>query len=1510
MKSKVIKKLFRILLWFIGILLFLFVTFYFALRSPGFQTWASNRIGGYFSNHWGTTVRVEGVNIEFWKKIVLEGVYVEDKHRDTLLYAEKLKLDIGIFNSDSQNVFINDVILKNATVKLKQYKGESDINLQFIIDEFTSKDAARNDSVKWNIGIGEITLDDIRFAYRFEKDTSHVKGINFYDLLANSIYGKISDIKFDADTIRCEIESFSLQEKSGFHLKDLHAEASISPVQLKLDQAKIVTNNSQVIANISFKYNTYNAFNHFIDSVKMKAQFNSSNIEMADIAYFTDELYGIRKKVFFNGDVSGTVSDLKGKNILLVIGDETSFMGTIAITGLPDINQTFMSFDAKELRTSKDGIEKIPLPPFNENHSIELPPNISLFGIMKFKGNFSGFYNDFVAYGKFNTSLGQISTDISMKDDSVSGKPSYRGKFACKDFNLGKFFENEKYIGKITMNVNVDGKGLKKDNANLSMQGKVSSIGLNGYDYKNMDVKGKFAKRIFDGTLVVNDENLVLDFNGNIDFSKSPTHVNFTSEIKKANLNKINILKQEEYAGITAKINVSAVGNNMDDVAGKMKLSDVKYFKGSEMFDFENSELSSSETAGEKDMVLNSIVADAHLNGKFKPAEIVSSLNDLLANYLPSYVPRLEEPIEINKSHHSKKYKEHLQKFTFDVQLKNTDVVTRAFIPSLSISTPASIQGNYDEEKNDFSFMSSFPEINMNGYKFKKLNIEAETKNNLLAFNATLQRIAFSDSVWMDSVRMASTIEKDSLNFRLNWKNNTTVKYEGDIPGYISFSEKPKIKLKLLSSSITIADSVWKINSDNEIVKDSSFISIRNLEFICGNQRVKADGNISHAKEDQLYFILSSFSLSNFNPALKGSGFSIYGTISGNTSVSNLYDQLVFGSSIDIQKLKMNNELIGDGNLVSIYDSKKKAVNFTGNFQRDDAGSIKLSGNYFPSKKDSSIEAEADVRDFHLEFFDPFVKGIFENIKGNATAELKIRGTPDKPKLSGIIRANVKNIHVNYLGTDYHFEGEIPVEPGSFDFSNLTLYDVNNNSAQVVNGKIFHANFKKFQLDVDLKAKKFLCLNTTEKDNSTYYGKFFATGIVNVFGYLDNINISATVKTDKAKNILGKNEYTQLFIPLSASGEVGETGFISFVKNDTSKVKRQKYKVNTTGFTMDFKLEATSDAQVQLIFDEKVGDIIKANGNGNIEMTVNQFGNFKMYGDYTVEQGDYLFTLKNVVNKKFRLENGGVIRWAGNPAQAEINMNAVYEVRSSLSPLFHAHEQTEFTRKRYPVDLVMNLSGKLLTPDIIFDVRLPTVDDFTRQQAYDRFKNSELEINKQVFSLLFTNSFSRPPDFEAASADGPGAGTVTSTEVLSNQLSNWLSQISNRFDVGVHYRPYRSGDVINGDVINKDEVQLALSTQLFNDKMTIDGSVANNANTNTTNQNAANIVGDINIDYKLTEDGKLRAKAFNKANEGDILNNQKGPYTQGVGIVYREEFETLGELYKRFFGKLKKKKNK
>ncbi len=518
------------------------------------------------------------------------------------------------------------------------------------------------------------------------------------------------------------------------------------------------------------------------------------------------------------------------------------------------------------------------------------------------------------------------------------------------------------------------------------------------------------------------------------------------------------------------------------------------------------------------------------------------------------------------------------------------------------------------------------------------------------------------------------------------------------------------------------------------------------------------------------------------------------------------------------------------------------------------------------------------------------------------------------PDISGVLNVNAKKIRVNYLNTVYNFSHEIIIKNNSFDFNDLVIYDINHNKA-VVDGKVYHDNFKNFQLDFDIRTYKFMCLNTTEANNNLYYGKGYVSGIVNISGYMDNILIDAKVKTESVVsndrvdkiNLLTKTEMTKFYIPLSGSGELSENNFITFVKKDSSIHVKDAYKVQLGGLKLNFDLEVTPDAEVQLIFDQKVGDIIKTRGRGNIKLNIDTKGEFKMYGDYVLESGDYLFTLKNTIYKKFDIERGSTIKWTGSPYKADLHLSTVYKAHALLNPFFSdviSNTSQINLKKRYPVDLKLLMTGDLMSPDINFNIGIPTVDASTRQKVLSYIDN-ETELNRQVFSLLFLNSFVTPSQLNNSgdkltntAERGSVAAGATTSDLLSSQLNNMLSNVSQSFDVGINYRP--------GDVISKEEYAVALSTQLFNDKLSIDGNVGVNNN----NQNANNIVGDVNIDYKLTDDGKVRLKAFNKTNDVTSQVLSAGPYTQGVGAFYREEFDTIGELYRRYLDRIKNGKKK
>lgn len=1457
------------------------------------QTYMAHKAASILSSELHTRVEIGSLDVQFFKKIVLEDVYIEDLHHDTLLYAKRIKFGIGEFDNKKHKLIFNDIVLLNAKAKLIQYKADEDLNLQFIIDAFASKDTTKlTQNYSWDIRFSKVTLVNTDFTYRSEHDTLITSGVNYFDLRTNNVNGSFSDVQIQEDTIFGTIEYLSAFEKSGFILQNLSSYVKVSPVGIQMDELKIKTHESTIATDLTFSYERWRDFTDFVNKVKLKAEFNHSHIEMNDISFFAPQLKGLYKNLNVSGKVSGKINDLKGKNMDIFWGGTTHFIGDITLTGLPKIEETLIYLNVESLTTNYTDLKQFPVPPFEKNQTLDVPYNISKLGNLKFKGTFTGLYNDFYAYGNFSSALGSLSTDLSVSHNQEKNKEFYKGKLKSKDFDFGKFFGvNANTLGKVTANVDIDGSGFTLEEVAASLKGTINSLYFNNYTYNNIIIEGNVAQKIFKGKLNVKDENVDFDFIGSVDFTKKLPALDFVTTLNKADLGALHFLNTTKKTDLSTQLIINVTGNNIDNLRGQINFDNTIYKQDNEIYKLSVFNLVSSEESGDKSIELFSDFCNAKVKGTFLVLDLPVCIENLLNNYLPNYFLNKNKKITT------------AQNFEYSFLFKKTDAVTRLFAPHLTIAPNTLIKGDFNSSTNHFFLTGNSSKLTFNNFIIKNWNINASTSDKLL-FNTGCERLFLSDSTWLTDFKIVTSTQNDSVNLAITWDNKSEKQFKGDIAAFLHFDLNSIVKFKILPSTFIMADSVWSISKSNEVVIDSNYITVKDFIFEHSNQSIAINGIVSENKNDQLKLRLNNFNLANLNLYINYTGLNFRGRINGESSISNMYSNMLFLSDNTFTSLFINNNEIGNGSIESIWDNAKDGLYLHGSFTKGIVPNIVFSGNYYPKKDEDNIDMKLDLQAMQMQLFEPFVKDYCSDFKGFFAGNVSITGSIKKPKLSGNLNVNAKKVTVNYLNTTYNFSHDILIDNNSFGVENMIIYDVNHNKAEVT-GKLYHENFKNFQLDFDMNTKKFMCLNTTEINNNLYYGKAFVSGIVNIFGYIDNISIDANLKTEKVTprdksdklNVLSNVEMTKFYIPLSGPAEVSQNNFITFIKKDTSKNIKNDYKVELGGLTLNLALDVTPDAEVQLIFDQKVGDIIKSRGNGNITMEINTQGNFKMFGDYVIESGDYLFTLQNIINKKFDLKKGGTIKWSGSPYKADINLNATYKARASLKPFF-PEDSTGIYKKRFPVDLNLLMTGDLLSPQINFDIGLPTVDASTRQTVLS-YVNTEAEVNRQVFSLLIMNSFVTPYQL-VNTGGGPTVGSAAganTSELLSNQLSNMLSKISNDFDVGVNYRP--------GDAITKDELELALSTQLFNDKLTVDGNVG----TNNKNQNSTNIVGDVNVEYKITDDGKVRIKAFNKAND----NNQiyiNGPYTQGVGIFYREEFNTIAELYKRYLENLNGRKNR
>ncbi len=1455
------------------VLLFL-LGVYALMRSSIVQTFVAQKAATYLSDKLLTEVHVGNVDFELFRTFILKDVFIRDLHKDTLLYAGELKLNLKSFNLNTNVFNLKTIEISNTRFNLVQYKNEKDLNFQFIVDAFDTGDTTQTAKKQIHLWCRNFELKNVDFSYRYENDTTPNYGINFNDAHVKHLNGHITNFFLEEDTINARIENLTAIEKSGFRIKRFTADVRASDSFLRFKNLDFTTNKSHVITDLlSFSTKSWDDYNNFEEKVYMASIFKHSLVEMEDVSYFAPELEGIKKTLTLSGDIHGRVNDLKGRKVEIAFGRASYLKGDFDLNGLPYLKETFVHLKINEINTNQADLEAIPNYPFTEKSYLKLPQNIQRLGQLSFKGNFTGFYNDFVAYGKLTTQIGTISSDIQLKQKSKDIPVTYKGNLKAEQFDLGLYYGLDDVMRKISLDIDIEGKGLKMSNINTEIKGKVYSFEFQKYNYKNIDVKGNFAKNIFTGQFAVEDENVALNFDGDIDLTGDLPYLNFSSTIRKADLSNLNLFKTKNKINFSTLAKVEISGDDIDNLQGTIRLSNTHLIQNEKSVDIENFELNSSITKESRSIKLLSDFADAEIKGQFALQKLKPAIEKMISQYLPAIIPK------------DKKWNDTpAQNFEFSLITKQSEAISLVMLENLCLHRGSLLNGSFNSINNEFNFNFSAPEIDIAGRNMKDFTIDSKTESEKLNFMVKTKALALSNENTIKNLAFSSFAQDDSAKFKLQWLNEDKLNNKGKLSGYAAFQSTEIVQIHLLPSEIFVEDSLWTINKNNLIQIQNDSIVFNDFSLWHNQQAIKVDGVISKRNSDLLNISLNNFNLSILNPLLRDDDLILNGIVDGNTSISGFYSNLVFTSSLQFKGFALNNEILGDGSLLSLWDDSQESIAINGRFLRGEIPTISVSGFYYPFRKDNNLDFELVFQKTQLKLLEKYTKGIVSNMNGTATGDLFLLGTLKKPLLTGSLEIQKGGFLVDYINTVYTFSAKVEFKNGQITVPPFTLYDANGNKA-IAEGIVTHNYFNDIRYEFELQADKFFCLNTNSAQNNLYYGKAFASGLIKIYGDLKNVNFDIDARTEKG---------TQFNIPLSGSDEISETNFVTFVnKNDTTFKVKNNYKVDLSGIQLNFDLDVTPDADVQLIFDSKIGDVIRGNGTGNLKMQINTLGQFNMFGDYTINSGDYLFTLKNVINKRFKIDQGGTISWNGSPYDADVDINAIYKVRTSLYEL--VQDTSSAYKKRVPVDVVLHMTNKLFNPTISFDINLPNSDERIKSEVRNAIGyESEADLNKQVFSLLVLGRFFPPSEQRTTTASNSNDFGVTSnsSELLSNQISNWLSQTNDLVKLGVKYRP--------GDEITNKELQVAVSTELFNDRVSIDGNVGVASNP----YSASNIVGDVNVEYKINRDGKFRVKAFNQSNDYTTIANN-GPYKQGVGLFYREEFDTWGELIKRYRDKIR-----
>lgn len=1457
----------------------------------------------------------------------------------------------------------DSAFLDSAEVNIRKFK-----SIPLPPKPITASKSTGSNIPSWDIKADRLRTRGVKVNLRNEIFASNPeRDLDFNDLKLRDLAISVDNFVMQQSAMSGDVRALAVKEVRGFEVLSLHGHAEVSSKRVAISDFRLRTPYSDIGDLLTFDYEHYTDFFDFVNKVKMRAELHNSTVCLRDIMAFAHTLKKIpffatnaNRPMAVSGSVSGIINNLKIRNIDIRTASQTIVKGNMSLNDITSNDAGFMDLQFEELQTNQGDLQSL-------LSFIKLPSQLGTLGQMRFNGNYTGYFKEFVAFGELRTAIGVASSDLKMNLRAGAANATYSGQVRFERFDLAALLSNPNF-GKMSLHTNINGKGLTAQTINaLFEEGRVDSFVFKEYVYRNINIDGRLQHRHFNGKITSSDPNCDFSLTGIADLRDTLPKIDVRGRIGYVNFYRLNILPEMATLKIDS-VRVQATGDKLTDLKGTAYLDDINMTRFGRHFFIDSIYVVSEDSmryrtrripndSTRRDTLglekrhyikLFSDIGTFRLSGAYD----VKNLPRALARYANKFYPNVYKSLSsiealnmanlivvdsLNPLVH--------QRVRLQIKIDTSHNITQLVDTNFRHISKFALFATFNSLDDTISLKTTVGSVQYKDIKIKDITIDGNgLEENLILHNnfATLQ---IGDSTNLPAFSFDLIAQGDTLKF------NTKLKQIGKVASNINLSGKLSFTSKMLEVNVDTAHLVilgypWDIKGNNYIRIGNNRLDIQNLQFTNDQQII----DISSFDSRGLSVAIKRMNLKWLYDLVKIPQINIDGSFSADLKIRDVFKQHDLSADFAFDSLFINGDRWGRSRLQVHSDSIQDTIFATFQHKSPYMDTMWAEANFLPffatkdEKKKNMLNIKYGIEDANAYILQYFLAGVVSNTQGLVS----VRGgrvfgqIGKKMNMAGIGYVHNFGTTVDFIKSSYKLDSALVIISNeAFNIApyaanplpkiptigidaailqTATLRDERGQAAQIWGG-IRHQNLKNFELDLHFKLNNNLVLNTTKKDNTTFYGRVHADGLVNFTGPFNQLRL---VVEDAVTR-----DSTALVLPLDDPLEVQEVRFVSFVDKveqqrqaDSIKLAQiqQKQKTpqknNNAGFSVEINTRITPVASVQMIFDERTGEIMEGKGDGFLRITFNTAGEFGMFGDFSITQGSYLFTYQNLINKNFTVKKGGTITWTGDPYDAQLDIQAEYRQNTGISNLISAYLETaddatrRLANKPTEVALMMNVRGLLFSPEITFDINLPNVEPQLRSfadLALKAVRDNPSELNRQVFGLIALQQF---VPLENAGGRGQGIDLVstsvnTLSELVARQLSSYLTDLLkgvvdevgfiSSFEVDVNLNMRDQSTTSLGTDRNSN-LNLGLDQTLFDKKLRVrvgaNLDLGNNATGNISGTNQNYIGSDFVVEYSITDDGRLKLRGYNRT-ETNIL----GRVTRsGLGISYRKDFNSFAEL--------------
>ena len=1467
------------------------------LQIPQVQTALAEMVVSELSKNIDGNITFEKIHLKPFNTLVLKNVTITDKNPaidpedstkrriDTLIHAEYIIAKMSLSGLlDKESIKIKQVHLKNAEMNLvlEDYttlegKIETGNNLSRMFGLYNKPKPQYEDREIFNIK--DITVSQMRFTmvnYSSMK-IPYRGGIDWNNLTINDINLLAHGLRFRNGIMYGVAERLSFKESTGFECLEMSGRARVGRGKTIINDIHMRDEWSDIhVPLYMMSYSGIEAFKDYIHQVKMDGTVAESVIDFRTLTHFAPELEGVQLTATASGSMSGYVDDFTLSDIVFS-SHAGGFSGRAdgRLTGVPEILEMRLDAEVKDIRLTTEGLGRF-ITEWMRGGQLDLS-GIGKGLIFTGTARASGLIDQMKASADLRSQAGKLSAKADFKNLLRFTEPILmNGNITSEDLDLGRITDID-ILGPTTvaagLSMHID------DEASINIDSlRVERLNLFKYDYKDIFAKGSYDPQSVNGTVICHDPNLNFIFQGGFATSQKSqnTVYKFTANVGHADLNAINIDKRgKSQVQFRANANITTTGQG--DIIGRADLGDVLLENKSGRYNIGDIIFNSYSNEDKYYARFNSSFANASFSGS---ASLVDFVKDVAGTTFKRELPALmSDPSYTWKGN------------TYSLELKCNDLqeVLAFAMPGVYIESGTDFRMSI-EKTGDLKASLNSQRIAFKKNYMKDLSIAFDNLNESLSGNITCNEIAVANFLTRDNILQLHANE-NMFGAGFSFYNRTEPEAKGEIilNGKVSREyDNPVFDFKIRPSSIQYDSKEWNIQPSN-IKIDNGTIEVDSFGAISGGQTISLHGRASEEAGDVLTLNLERFDLSIINSLLTYD-WRFQGAVTGTAEITSPLSDVTITADAICDSAYIADIPLGIVKAQMNWDDINKGFDIKLNNNLNGHQNLVASGTYTPEGR--ILNATAKLNDADLGYGSPFFKEIFSEISGAVNGEITAYGPIDQLKISSKdTRLDSTMLKIAYTGVPYYANGPFHIDDTGIYFDDITITDRFGGKGRVY-GSVNYRYFKDFSFDTHIHVEEIEALDLTEKEGEMYYGNVFGTGDLSITGPLNSILMNIDATTAKTGSLHIPTDF-------SLTSSTG-TNLLKFKTLDTLTFidpydifvqKTTKEEQGPADFLMRMNVNATPGVEAFIEIDKANGNILSGRGNGNIKLDVGT-DVFDINGDYTLTDGNYKFVAMGLVSRDFTIQNGSSIRFSGDIWDSVLDIDALYTTKASIATLI---SDTTSVSNRRTVECGIEIKDKLSNPQLTFSIEIPDLDPMIKSRVESALSTQD-KVQKQFLSLIISNNFL--PDEQSGIVNNSSVLYSNVTEMMSNQINTIFQKLDIPLDLGLKYQPNERGN---------DIFDVAVSTQLFNNRVIVNGNIGNKQYS--TGNTQTDVVGDIDIEIKLDRSGSFRLNLFSHSAD-QYTNYLDNSQRNGIGVTYQTEFNTFKEFFTNLFTSKKKRMNK